>query len=165
MAAAGATGAPLASMTTSNPMPSRQLEQQLGEVAAARVHGLARAEGRRRRQPIASMSIATTRPSAARRDAPAMMNEPMPPAPMTATVSSGRLRDARECVERDGERLRHRGGVVVARVGNETADGGGRDDVLGEPSVDLEAERAVFGAQVRAAANAPETLTARDPCA
>ena len=65
-------------------------------------------------------------------------------------------------MEGDGEGLGHRCRVVLACVGNGVADRRRRRHVLGEAAVDLEAERAVLGAQVRSMAEAPPTATARD---
>ena len=63
----------------------------------------------------ASMSIATTRPPTARRDG-ARDDERADPAGADHRDGVVRaLRDPGERVERDGERLRHRGRVVVAR--------------------------------------------------
>ena len=70
------------------------------------------------------------------------------------------LRNSGEGVERDRERLRHGRRVVAARVGHDVADRGRRGYVLGQSAVHLKPERAVLGAQVGAAAQAPGAVTA-----
>ena len=65
-------------------------------------------------------------------------------------------------MERNRQRLSHRGRIVVALARDMATDGGWRDDELREPAVDLEAERPILSAQVRTAVAAPPTVTTRD---
>ena len=111
----------------------------------------------------ASMSIATTRPSTARREAPAMMNEPMPPAPITATVSSG------PCATRESAWSATASGCAIAAASSSQASGTRRQIAAGDvtysasppstcrPSVRYSAHRFVRPSQ------APEAVAARDP--
>ena len=125
-----------------------ELEQQLGEILARGVCDLAGAKRARRGKPLLV--------DVDRDDAPfdralrcAGHDERADPAGSDDRNGvAGALRDARERVERDGQGLRHRRRVVVARVGNGVTDRRGRRHVLGKPPVHLKAERAVLGAQV-----------------
>ena len=64
------------------------------------------------------MSIATTRPSAARLRGAGDDERADAAGPDHRDRVVRPLPDAREGVERDGQRLRHRGGVVVAGLGD-----------------------------------------------
>ena len=99
-----------------------ELEQQLGEISAGGVRGLVRAERRRGGQPLVvdvdRDDLALGRAARGARD-----DERADPAGSDHRDGIVRaLRDARERVEGDGQRLRHRRRVVVARVGDGAAD-------------------------------------------
>ena len=104
-----------------------ELEQQLGEVAARGVRRLARAEGRRRREPVV---VDVDRRRRALRplgcDAPATMNEPIPPAPITATASSG------PCATRESAWRATASGCVIAAASSSHASGTARQIDAGD---------------------------------
>ena len=151
-------------MTTSNPTPSLSSSSSSprSRPVAFAVSSAPSADAVARRS--SSMSIATTRPPRLRDvEAPATMNEPMPPAPITAngvvralrrlaTARAGRRRVAAPSRPRRRRMARGRGGRSPRARSR-----------LRKPAVDLEAERAVLGAQVRATGAAPATVATRDP--
>ena len=162
IAAAGASGAPLASITMSNPAPS-------GARAAA-LRGPPRSRSRSRRlrgrAPLQGdpRRCRSRRRALRQRAGRARHEERADAARADHGDGVGRsLRDPGERVERDGERLRHRRRVVVALPRNRVADRRRRRHVLGEPAVHLKPERPVLGTQVRPSSQAPGTAATRDP--
>ena len=104
-----------------------------------------------------STAMSSLKPEAA---AAPIRNEPMPPAPITASDWPGVAPLRRSAVQRHGERLRHGRGVVGARLRHDPAERGGRADVLREPAVAVQSERVVASAQVGAPAQAPFAFAA-----
>jgi hypothetical protein len=135
------------------------LKQQLSKIAAGRVDDVSRPKGRSGRQTLVidvdgydtSAAIATRGASDEKR------------ADTTRADHSQSLiwalRHSGQGVEGHRKRLSHSCRIVIAAPGDVATDGGRRHDELCEPAVDLQAERPVFGAKIRAAVATPAAVT------
>ena len=127
IAAAGACGRAAGLDHDVEPDAVGELEQQLGEIAAGRVRGLAGAERARRGKPLVvdvDRDDAPVRRRAA--TAPATMNEPIPPAPITATASPG------PCATRESAWRATARGCVIAAASSSHASGTGWQIAAGD---------------------------------
>ena len=171
IAADGAWGAPLASITMSNPTPSVSSSSSSARSTPVAFAVSPAPSARAVASRSSSMSIATTRPSTARRAAPATMNEPMPPAPITATASPG------PCATRESAWRATASGWVIAAASSSHASGTGWQIAAGDvtysasppstwrPSVRYSAHRFVRLAEAPPAATARDSRARDDPVA
>src|SRR3954452_5522725 len=132
-----------------------------GAVAVARVERLPRAQSARRREAV-RVDVDGDQPARLAGRGPRHDERADPAGADDHAGLPRRQPRAADRVQRHRERLRHGGRVVGHRVRDRAADRRRRDDVLGQPAVDLQPQRPVGGAQIRAPGFTPLARPARD---